>query len=30
MEGEPQAASAFWVASRRSGGEFLEPAKDWP
>jgi hypothetical protein len=30
MEGEPQAASAFWVASRRSGGDFLEPAKDWP
>ena len=30
MEGEPQAASAFWVASRRSGGEFLEPARDWP
>jgi len=30
MEGDPQAASAFWVASRRSGGEFLEPSKDWP
>jgi hypothetical protein len=30
MEGDPQAASALWVASRRSGGEFLEPAKDWP
>lgn len=30
MEGEPQAASAFWVASRRSGGAFLMPAKDWP
>jgi hypothetical protein len=30
MEGDPQAASAFWVVSRRSGGEFIEPAKDWP
>ncbi|HKU14068.1 MAG TPA: hypothetical protein VJQ52_06705 [Steroidobacteraceae bacterium] len=30
MEGDPQAASAFWVASRRSGGAFLMPAKDWP
>jgi hypothetical protein len=30
MEGDPQAASALWVASRRSGGSFLMPAKDWP
>jgi hypothetical protein len=30
MEGDPQAAEAFWVASRRSGGAFLMPAKDWP
>jgi hypothetical protein len=30
MEGDPQAASAFWVVSRRSGGAFLMPAKDWP
>jgi len=30
MEGEPQAASAYWVVSRRSGGDFLMPAKDWP
>ena len=30
MEGDPQAASAFWVVARRSGGEFLMPAKDWP
>ncbi|WP_116811916.1 VWA domain-containing protein [Steroidobacter cummioxidans] len=30
FEGDPQAASAFWVASRRSGGEFMMPAKDWP
>jgi hypothetical protein len=30
MEGDPQAASALWVASRRSGGAFLMPAKDWP
>lgn len=30
MEGDPQAASAFWVAARRSGGAFMMPAKDWP
>ena len=30
FEGDPQAASAFWVASRHSGGEFMMPAKDWP
>jgi hypothetical protein len=30
MEGDPGAASAFWVASRRSGGAFMMPAKDWP
>jgi hypothetical protein len=30
MEGDPMAASAFWVVSRRSGGEFMMPSKDWP
>jgi hypothetical protein len=30
FEGDPQAASAFWVAARHSGGEFMEPARDWP
>ncbi|MFC4307626.1 VWA domain-containing protein [Steroidobacter flavus] len=30
FEGDPQAASAFWVAARHSGGEFMMPAKDWP
>lgn len=30
MEGDPMAASAFWVAARRRDGEFLMPAKDWP
>jgi hypothetical protein len=30
LEGDPGAASAFWVVARRSGGEFLMPAKDWP
>lgn len=30
LEGDPNAASAFWVAARRSGGDFLMPAKDWP
>jgi hypothetical protein len=30
MEGDPSAASAFWVASRATGGSFLSPSKDWP
>lgn len=30
MEGDPNAASAFWVASRRTGGAFMSPSKDWP
>jgi hypothetical protein len=30
LEGDPGAASAYWVVSRRSGGDFLMPAKDWP
>ncbi len=30
MEGDPSAPSAFWLASRRTGGSFLSPAKDWP
>jgi hypothetical protein len=30
MEGDPSAASAFWVASRRTGGAFMSPSKDWP
>jgi hypothetical protein len=30
MEGDPNAASAFWVASRATGGSFLSPSKDWP
>lgn len=30
MEGDPMAASAFWVAARRSGGAFMMPARDWP
>ena len=30
MEGDPSAPSAFWLASRRTGGSFLVPSKDWP
>jgi len=30
MEGDPNAASAFWVAARATGGSFLSPSKDWP
>jgi hypothetical protein len=30
MEGDPGAASAFWVAARATGGSFLSPSKDWP
>jgi hypothetical protein len=30
MEGDPTAPSAFWLASRRTGGSFLIPSKDWP
>jgi hypothetical protein len=30
MEGDPNAPSAFWLASRRTGGSFLIPSKDWP
>jgi hypothetical protein len=30
MEGDPNAPSAFWVASRATGGSFLSPSKDWP
>jgi von Willebrand factor type A domain len=30
MEGDPSAASAFWVAARRTGGAFMSPSKDWP
>ena len=30
MEGDPSAPSAFWLASRRTGGSFISPSKDWP
>jgi hypothetical protein len=30
MEGDPSAPSAYWVASRATGGSFLSPSKDWP
>jgi hypothetical protein len=30
MEGDPQAASAFWQLAQKTAGSFLSPAKDWP
>ena len=30
MEGDPSAPTAFWAASRATGGSFLSPSKDWP
>jgi hypothetical protein len=30
MEGDPQAAPAFWVLALRTGGSMLAPAEDWP
>ena len=30
MEGDPEAAGAFWIAARRTNGAFLVPSKDWP
>jgi hypothetical protein len=30
MEGDPMAPSAFWLASRTTGGSFMSPSKDWP
>ncbi len=30
MEGDPQAASAYWVLASRTNGVFFSPAIDWP
>ena len=30
MEGDPQAASAYWMLAARSNGVFFSPANDWP
>ena len=30
MEGDPEAAPAFWVLALRTGGSMLAPAEDWP
>lgn len=30
MEGDPSAPAAYWLASRRTGGSFMSPSKDWP
>ena len=30
MEGDPQAAPAFWVLALRTGGSMLAPAEAWP
>ncbi|MEM8845092.1 MAG: VWA domain-containing protein [Pseudomonadota bacterium] len=30
MEGDPQAASAYWMLASRTSGVFFSPANDWP
>jgi hypothetical protein len=30
MEGDPMAPTAYWALTRRTGGVFLSPARDWP
>jgi hypothetical protein len=30
MEGDPQAAPAFWWLALKTGGSMLAPAEDWP
>lgn len=30
MEGDPQAAPAYWLLALRTGGSMLSPAEDWP
>ncbi len=30
MEGDPEAASAFWKLAARTDGSLLSPARDWP
>ncbi|MFT5483558.1 MAG: hypothetical protein ACI9GW_002215 [Halieaceae bacterium] len=30
MEGDPMAASAFWLLAQQTGGAFMSPSKDWP
>ena len=30
MEGDPEAASAYWILAALSGGSFFCPARDWP
>jgi hypothetical protein len=30
MEGDPQAAPAYWVLALQTGGSLLSPAEDWP
>jgi hypothetical protein len=30
MEGDPQAAPAYWLLSLRTGGSLMAPSEDWP
>ena len=30
MEGDPEAANAFWQLSQLSQGSFMSPTEDWP
>jgi hypothetical protein len=30
MEGDPQAAPAYWMVAIRTGGSMMAPSEDWP
>jgi hypothetical protein len=30
MEGDPQAAPAYWWLALRTGGSMMAPSEDWP
>ena len=30
MEGDPQAAPAYWLLAIRTGGSMMAPSEDWP
>ena len=30
MEGDPQAAPAYWILAIRTGGSMMAPSEDWP
>jgi hypothetical protein len=30
MEGDPDAAPAYWLVNIRTGGSMMAPSEDWP